>query len=515
MRRMFTVILMGAFIAMPALQAQEPIDYDMVMKIKNEGLSNSHVMEYLFQLTDVLGPRLTNSPSYTKAAEWVRDELKSTGLVNAKLESWGDFGRGWEVDHFSIEMTAPDYVNVIAFPKAWTGSTNGPITGQPVIVKIESEADFDEYRGKLAGAIVLIPSTFEVEPHFDADARRHDEESLANLAMAPTPRRGGGGRRFGGFRARRELRNKIRAFYKEEGIGVLLEPSARDDGTLHVSAGGSYEIGSDIAPATLTVAVEQYQRIYRLVDRDIPVTLKIEVATSFYEDDPKGYNVVAEIPGTDRKLKNQLVMLGGHLDSWHSGTGATDDGAGVVVAMEVVRILKALGVKPKRTIRIVLWGGEEQGLHGSRGYVKNHFGDPETMKLKAAHKNFAGYFNMDNGGGKFRGIYAQSNDAVVPIFEQWLKPFNNMGATTVAIRNTGGTDHLSFDAVGLPGFQFIQDPMDYGTRSHHTNMDVYERIVPADLMQASVIMASFVYHTAMRAEKLPRKPLPKVRSPRN
>jgi Zn-dependent M28 family amino/carboxypeptidase len=272
-------------------------------------------------------------------------------------------------------------------------------------------------------------------------------------------------------------------------------------------------MGEETAVPALTVSIEHYSRIARLLEHDIPVKLEINVKSKFFEDDSLGYNVIGEIAGTDKKLKGQLVMLGGHLDSWHSGTGSTDNAAGCAVALEAVRILKAIGVKPRRTIRVGLWGGEEQGLHGSRGYVAKHFGDRKTMKLKSAHKNFSGYFNLDNGTGKIRGIYLQGNDAIRPVFEALLKPFNDLGAATLTIRNTGGTDHLAFDAVGLPGFQFIQDQIDYNTRTHHTNMDVYDHALKSDLMQASVIMASFVYHTAMRDEKLPRKPLPKPEPP--
>ena len=289
----------------------------------------------------------------------------------------------------------------------------------------------------------------------------------------------------------------------------MLEPSRRKYGIVRVHRGGSFKINEDPGIPSLVVAAEHYNRIVRLLKKDIPVKLAIQIETKFHEEDSLGYNIIAEIPGTDRKLKKELVMLGAHFDSWHAGTGTTDNAAGCAVVMEAVRILKAIGVKPRRTIRIALWGGEEQGLLGSRGYVEKHFAERKTMTLKPAHALLSAYFNLDNGTGKIRGIYLQGNDAVRPIFEAWLRPFHDLGATTVTIRNTGGTDHLSFDAVGLPGFQFIQDPIDYSTRTHHTNMDVYDHALKSDLMQASVIMASFVYHAAMRDEKLPRKPLPK------
>jgi Zn-dependent M28 family amino/carboxypeptidase len=249
----------------------------------------------------------------------------------------------------------------------------------------------------------------------------------------------------------------------------------------------------------------------RLLDANVEVEVELDTKTKFL-DDSTGYNVVAEIPGTDRKLKAELVMLGGHLDSWHAATGATDNAAGTAVMMEAVRILQAIGLKPRRTIRIALWGSEEQGLFGSKNYVKKHFGDPEDMRLLPDHAKLSAYYNVDNGTGKIRGVYLQENSDTQPIFEAWLKPFHDMGATTVTMRNTGGTDHLSFDAVGLPGFQFIQDEIDYNTRTHHTNMDTYERLQEGDLKQAAVIVASFVYHTAMRDEKLPRKTLPEAKA---
>jgi Zn-dependent M28 family amino/carboxypeptidase len=309
------------------------------------------------------------------------------------------------------------------------------------------------------------------------------------------------------------MQEKMMKLLREEGTAVLLEPSRGEHGTLFVGGGGSRSMGSDPALPSLVVAIEHYSRIARLLEKGLPVKLEINIQNRFYEDDSLGYNVVAEIPGTDKKLKDEVVMLGGHLDSWHAGTGATDNAAGCAVAMEAVRILKAIGVQPRRTIRIALWSGEEQGLLGSRGYAQKHFGDRGTMRLKPEHEKFSAYFNLDNGTGKIRGVYLQGNDAVRPIFEAWLKPFHDLGANTLTIRNTGGTDHLSFDAVGLPGFQFIQDRIDYDTRTHHTNMDVYDHALDGDLIQASVIMASFVYHTAMRDEKLPRKPLPKPEQP--
>lgn len=475
-----------------------------------EGFENSQVMEILSYLTDVYGPRLTNSPNYMKAAQWARDKLTEWGLENAHLEPWGGFGRGWALKKLSVEMLEPQYSPIIAYPKAWTRGTNGVVTGTPVLVEINSEEDLDKYRGKLQGKIVLTRGERELELDFKAEARRHNDSSLTALAQAPEPgQRSPFLARREEFMRRRMLMRKVESLFKEENVAVLLEPSERNYGIVRAHSGGSYRMDGEAGIPSLVVAAEHYNRIARLLEKKIPVTLAIQIETEFFDQDSLGYNIIAEIPGVDKKLKKEIVMLGAHFDSWHSGTGTTDNGAGSAVVMEAVRILKAIGVKPRRTIRIALWGGEEQGLLGSRGYVKNHFADRETMELKPEHALLSAYFNLDNGTGKIRGIYLQGNDAVRPIFEAWLRPFHDLGATTVTIRNTGGTDHLSFDAVGLPGFQFIQDPIDYSTRTHHTNMDVYDHALKGDLMQASVIMASFVYHAAMRDEKLPRKPLPK------
>ena len=514
MKKYSVICLLLLFAVTFTANAQEPIDWTMVSKIKAEGFKNSQVMETMFYLTDVHGPRLTNSPNYQAASQWCVDKMTEWGLVNAKLESWGGFGRGWAVERYSIEMLEPQYVNLIAYPKAWTPGTDGTISGQPVLVDIKSEEDFEKYKGTLKGAIVMQKPSREAETHFKADAKRRSEEDLAKLVEAPEPgARPSRSARRAEFRHRRALRNKISKFFKKEQVAVVLDGSQREHGTIRVGSGGSYKMGEETAVPALTVSIEHYSRIARLLEHDIPVKLEINVKSEFFEDDSMGYNVVGEIAGTDKKLKDQVVMLGGHLDSWHSGTGSTDNASGCAVALEAVRILKAIGVKPRRTIRVGLWGGEEQGLHGSRGYVAKHFGDRKTMKLKSAHKNFSGYFNLDNGTGKIRGVYLQGNDAIRPVFETFLKPFNDLGAATLTIRDTGGTDHLSFDAVGLPGFQFIQDQIDYNTRTHHTNMDVYDHALKSDLMQASVIMASFVYHTAMRDAKLPRKPLPKPEPP--
>ncbi len=495
------------------LQAEE-VDHEMMMRIRHEGLKNSQVMETMSYLTDVHGPRLSNSPGLKAASEWSRDKLTEWGLTNAALEPWGEFGRGWSLERFSIHMTEPSFSPIIAYPKAWTAGTGGKVSGQPVLLDISSEEDLDEYKGKLNGAIVLMAGTREAQTHFEADARRRDEESLKELAMAPDPagRSGFAGRRAE-FRRLRQLRRKVAEFLKKEGAAVVLEASRGEHGTLFVGGGGSRDPKDEPAIPQLVVSIEHHARIARLLEKKVPVNLEVEIATQFHEEDLQGYNVVADISGTDPRIGSELVMLGGHIDSWHAATGATDNAAGVAVAMEAVRILRALNVEPRRTIRVGFWSGEEQGLLGSRGYVEKHFAVRKTMELKPDHDKFSAYFNLDNGTGKIRGVYLQENSAVRPIFEAWLEPFQDLGAETLSVRNTGGTDHLAFDAVGLPGFQFIQDPIDYSTRTHHTNMDFWDHAIAGDLMQASVIMAAFVYNAAMRDEKLPRKPLPLPEEP--
>ncbi len=509
-RAAIALVLFFAF----TLFAQERVDLQMVQKIRSEEFNNSKVMETLSYLTDVYGPRLTNSPNWFKAANCAKDQLTKWGLVKANLEPWGTFGKGWSVNKFSLEMIEPQYEPLVAYPEAWTSGTNGVVSGSPVLLEIKDEKDFDQYKGKLKGMIVMLGGERDVEKRFEADAKRYTDQELIDLSKAPDP----GARspffaRFAEFRRMRELNNKIEKFLKEEGAAVILKPSRGQDGTLFSQSGGSYQMNGEAGIPSFQVAIEYYNRIVRLIKENISVKIEAGLSTTFYDKDSLGYNVVAEIPGTDPKLKDQLVMLGGHLDSWQASTGATDNAAGCSVVMEAVRILKELDVKPRRTIRIVLWSGEEQGLLGSRGYVLKHFGDPKTLELKPEQKKVSAYFNLDNGSGKIRGVYLQGNDAVRPIFEEWLKPFNDLGASTLTIRTTGGTDHLSFDGVGIPGFQFIQDPLDYSTRTHHSNMDNYDHASKSDLMQASAIMAFFIYNAAMRDEMIPRKALVKQVSP--
>lgn len=502
MKSLFTSLSM---LLVVIVNCQEKVDLAAVTKLKDEGLKNSKVMNYAFYLTDVSGSRLTGSPGYLRAANWAKEELTRMGLVNAQLEPWGDFGKGWQQEKCYLAMTAPYYQSLIAIPRAWTGSTPGkkPMTGEVVLVKAKDSVELMQYAGKLKGKIIMQWTAATVKPSFEADGSRFADSVLEKMANAKlqVPAQGQGqgrpqGAPGGGFNTQRRLAELINA---EQPALILTMNQRGNDGTVFVSSGGSFAKDAAIAPASVALSSDDFLRIQRMLEAGTPVTLEADVKTQFFDEDLKGYNVVAEIPGSDPVLKDELVMLGGHLDSWHGATGATDNAAGCSVMMEVVRLLQSTGLKPRRTIRIALWGGEEQGLIGSRNYVTNHFTD------SVARSKVSAYYNLDNGTGKIRGIYLQSNPNVKDLFASWLEPFNEMGAKTVTISNTGGTDHQSFDRLGIPGFQFIQDPIEYDTRTHHTNMDTYDHLIPDDLKQAAVVIASFVYHTAQREEKIPRK----------
>jgi len=518
MKKLISLLTVFVFISSVSIAQEEKLDMDMVSKIKKEGLENSKVMEIAMYLTDVSGPRLTSSPGYMRAANWAKNKLSEWGLVNANLEPWGDFGKAWEQQKCYIAMTAPYYEPIIAVPRAWTGGTNGPLTGNVVLVKAKDTTELLQYAGKLQGKIVMTWSPVVLKPSFTPDGDRFADSTLEKMSKAePTQQQGQRNlqsqqndpqrqQRMNQFAVQRRVNELLN---KEKPALILSMNQNGNDGTVFVSSGGSYAKDAEEAPANLMLSSDDYLKMQRLIEAGIVVSIEAEVKTKFFTDDLKGYNVIAEIPGTDKSLKEELVMLGGHLDSWHGSTGATDNAAGCAVMMEVVRILKSTGFKPRRTIRIALWSGEEQGLHGSRNYVKNHFADPAKMELTAEHGKVSAYYNLDNGTGKIRGVYLQGNKDVAPIFTKWLEPFADLGAKTLTISNTGGTDHLAFDAVGIPGFQFIQDEIEYDTRTHHTNMDTYDHLVSDDLKQAATIIASFVYHTAQRDQKLPRKELPK------
>jgi carboxypeptidase Q len=515
MKKSLLFSLLTAGISFSAV-AQEVVDQAIVQKIREEGLNHSQVMKTAFYLTDVAGPRLSGSPGLKNAQNWALKELQGYGLVNGKLEPWGKFGKGWQVNKNYAAITVPYYHAIIAIPKAWTSSTKGAIKGDVVLVKIDTLTDMAKYKGKLAGKIVVFDAANPLVRSKTPDLSRYTDEELAKMASATAPPAGGRGPRTGNpqmetfMAARRKalaMRGAINTFLQQEGAGLILSQGRGTDGTVFTTNGASYADTAKAALPELETSGEDYLRIVRLLRAGQKVQMEADVQTQFYSDDMQGYNVIAEIPGTDKKLKEEVVMLGGHFDSWHAGTGATDNAAGSAVMMEAMRILKTIGFKPKRTIRIALWSSEEQGLFGSRGYVAAHFGKKDSLKKEQS--KLSAYYNLDNGTGKIRGIYLQGNAAVGPIFQSWLDPFKDLGASTVTISNTGGTDHQSFDAVNIPGFQFIQEGMDYNTRTHHSNQDTYDRLVEDDLKQAATIVASFVYNTAQRAEMLPRKEAPK------
>ena len=512
--------------------AQEKVDLDTISRIRYEGFHNSKIMEIASGLMDGIGERLTGSPNMKKANEWTRDQLTSFGLVNAHLEPWSPFGRGWANEYINVRMVSPDIAPIIAYAKAWTPGTSGAVKGHVVRVNIRTPQDEERYRGKLAGKIVLVGDDPEVKPSVEPLSERYNQKSLEEIEQYEIP----GERneaRFAEFRRRFRFLQQVSKFFDEEKVLAVIDHSrgALGGGTVFVQQGGSYKEGQTVGTPQITIAQEHWDRIARLLAEKKEVELEVNVKNNFYDDAMTQWDTIAEIPGTDKK--DEIVMLGAHLDSWHSGTGATDNGAGTVVMMEAVRILKAIGIKPRRTIRIGLWSGEEQGLLGSQWYVAHHFGsrppytdgerkgDPTVIRRDAGpmsikegeQSKVSAYFNVDNGTGRIRGVYMQENAAVEPIFEAWMKPFHDLDMDTLTMRDTGGTDHLSFDAVGIPGFQFIQDPVEYDTRTHHSNMDVYDRLQPDDLKQAAVIVASFVYLAAQRDQMFPRKPIEKELPP--
>ncbi|MGA1986173.1 MAG: M20/M25/M40 family metallo-hydrolase [Candidatus Sulfotelmatobacter sp.] len=521
------VIILSFVPAVWSQERQEKVDLETISRIRYEGFHNSKVMEYASGLMDSIGERLTGSPNMKRANEWTRDQLTAMGLSNSHLEPWGPFGRGWANQYTNVRMMSPDIAPLLVYAKAWTPGTNGVVTGKCIRVTIEDKKDFDKYRGKLAGMIAIFGADAEVKPITEAPYKRLSDDDLAKTGEYEIP----GERppfRMSEIARRRQFTKDLNQFFADEKVLAVIDHSrgTSGGGTVFVQSGGSYKPGETTTVPQLTMASEHWTRIARLLLQKKDVALELNVTNTFYDDDPMQYDTIAEIPGTDKK--DEVVMLGAHLDSWHAGTGATDNGAGTIVMMEAMRILKALDIKPRRTIRIGLWSGEEEGLLGSQGYVEQHFGsrppmDDPNMKgmptllrrdagpvtVKPEQAKVSAYFNIDNGTGKVRGIYLQENEAVAPIFKAWMEPFKDLGMTTLTMRNTGGTDHLSFDAVGIPGFQFIQDPIEYDTRTHHSNMDVYDRLQPEDLKQISVIVASFVYDAAMRDQMLPRKPIEK------
>jgi hypothetical protein len=590
-RKLLGVILLYAFLLpgfsfaqAPARPAVFSVPKDVIDKIKDEGMNRSQVMQTLSYLSDVVGPRLTASPGMKRGNDWTRDTLAKWGMENAHLEPWGPFGRGWTLKRFYAMVDGPTAFPLIAYPKAWSPGTdslivtnnpstkkgakmpppqanpNTEFTAEVVHFNATNEAELEQYKGKLKGKIVLVGPLREIRAHFEPLGTRSTDKELLELADAPDPatvQR----QAFtppANFQQQQQFNQKRMRFLADEGPAILVDAGRGDGGTIFVQQATAFppapaaegtpatpaprvwEKGANV-PVQFSAAAEHFNRVARMVDAGEKVTMSVDLAVEFQDQDLNGYNTVAEIPGSD--LKDQLVMLGGHLDSWQSGTGATDNGAGCAVMMEAMRIIKTLGLTPRRTIRIALWTGEEQGLLGSRAYVKQHFGylgdgttpafggggggggnrnqAPLPLTKLAEYDKLSAYYNIDNGTGKIRGVYLQGNDNVRSIFRTWLDPFKDpkwwnpnydaakdvsFAANTLTLSNTGGTDHLSFDAIGLPGFQFIQDEVEYSSRTHHSNMDVFDRIQADDMKQMATIVATFVYQTAMMDEKIPHKP---------
>ncbi len=508
-------------------RSQDKEGVDVSARIRDAALNHSQIMDMVGYLTDVVGPRLTGSPNLMRAEQYSRDKLREWGLANARLEAWGPFGRGWSVEDFSAKILPPGFTPLIAYPKAWSPGTNGAIRGEVIFLDVRNAADLDRYKGKLKGSIVLFSPARQIDPLFDPPAQRQSDEELLRLANAPPPDPHQPFQFTPEQRAAEVLNYLKWQLVQNEGAALVLQPSVSDGGTVYVTSATvpyppdvpfakrvrAWDPSKPVVTPQVNVAAEQYNRIVRLVARGIRVELEVNISVRFYDDDPMSYNVIGEILGTD--LKDEVVMVGGCIDSWHAGTGATDNAAGVATALEVMRILQSYGLKPRRTVRIGLWSGEEQGSLGSRAYVAAHLGrkidasDTQSggtrFEFKPEYEKFDAYFNFDYGTGHIRGVFLQGNEAVRPVFRELLEPFKDLGASTLSIAEMGG-DHASFDDIGLPGFQWIRDYMEGNhTRAAHTNMDTYDHVVEGELKQSAAVAAFFVYRLAMRDEKLPRE----------
>jgi Zn-dependent M28 family amino/carboxypeptidase len=529
------ILLVAAFAAIPtAQQPSEKLDYAAIAQIRDEGLSRSQAMETLWWLTDRYGPRVTGSPAFEEAGAWAMKKMTDWGLTNVHREEW-DFGRGWSLVRFSAHMTEPQVQVLIGLPKTWSVGTEGPVSADVVRVSATSEVDLAKYKGQLKGKIVLSQPARAVRMLEGPFIVRMDGELAKEAETTPIPAqrpstgsgqagrgRGedAGDQPAGGGRGQaQQFQQRLQQFYKDEGVVAVFDRGSDSDTAnmgSNLSVNQQHPDGGTIFPGTVnraaaagvpqvTLAVEHYNRMVRLIEHNVPIKVELDLKVQFHEN-AKGYNFVGDIPGTD--LASEVVLLGAHFDSHSFATGATDNATGSTAMLEAARIIKTLGLKPRRTIRVALWGGEEQGLLGSRAYALAHFGDPQTMQLKPEHAKLAAYFNLDNGTGKIRGIWMQSNLAVRPIFEQWIAPLQDLGVTILGPRSVSSTDHVSFDNLGLPGFQFVQDRLEYNARTHHSNMDTYDRIQRDDMVQQATVAAIFAYDAAMRDEKLPRKALP-------
>ena len=519
MTRILVILtLMSAVVALPGTQAPaEKLDLAMIGRIRDEGLNRSQVMDHISWLSDVYGPRLTGGPGIMQASEWALSKFGEWRLENGHREPFA-FGKGWSLVRFSVHLVEPQVEPLIGFPGGWTPSTNGAVVAEVTPTDIATDVDFEKYRGNLKGRIVLTQPLREVRMLEGPFVLRMTDKDFAESATVPPPAgRGGGGMAF---------QQRVRQFYKDEGVIAIFSRGSDadtagggsdlswrqqrpDGGTVFPTGSGPRGADAGTGLPIVTLAVEHYNRLLRILAKDVPVKVELNLQTRFYDEtSPNGFNLIAEIPGSDPVLKDEVVLIGAHFDSVAAGTGATDNATGSAAMMEAMRILKAVGAKPRRTIRLGLWGAEEQGLMGSRFHVRQHYGDPATMTLKPAHEKLSVYFNSDNGSGRVRGVWLQGNAAVEPIFKQWIAPLKDLGVVSLGPRSVTSTDHVSFDAVGLPAFQFMVDRLEYNARTHHSNMDTYDRVQRDDMVQHATVAAIFAYNAAMRDEKLPRKPLP-------
>ncbi len=505
--------------ATPALRGQDPGtgDADVVRAIRTEGADRSEAMTIVRWLSDVYGPRVTGTPAIEAAGAWAAERMRSWGL-DVHEERFA-YGRGWSLERFHAHMVEPQVMPIIGYPRAWTPSTAGTVTAEVARVDLDSAAGRTRARGTLRGKVVLLQPEREVAMLEGDVVLRMDDELLARAA------RPGREEALGSGGTGPRLNAALHEYLVEEGVVAVLDrgsdvarlvgggplgsdlawPTQRTDGgTVFVGAGGSRVANAPSTVPTATIAVEHYNRMARLVDMGLPVAVEINITTRFHDEArPNGFNLIGEITGTD--LADEVVILGAHLDSTHAATGATDNAAGVAAMMEAARILQAIGARPRRTIRVALWGGEEEGLLGSRAYVARHYGGGNAGSQRPRHGELSAYYNLDNGAGRIRGIWLQGHDEAAPLFREWMRDLADLGVTTIGLRSTQGTDHLPFDRAGLPGFQFIQDRLEYNSRTHHSNMDFTDRVQPEDLRQMAIVAAVFAYRTAMAEEKVPRR----------
>lgn len=556
MKRLLALSLALVTISLSA-QSPEPVDNAAIAKIREEGFKRSQVMETMFWLTDRYGPRLTGSKEFEEAGDWAVKQLQSWGVENVRKERFA-FGRGWSLVKFHAQMLEPRVMPIIGLPKAWSTGTKGMFTADVVRPQITNAQDAEQWRGKLRGKIVLTQPAREVRLlEGPVVLRYNDNPKWVEEALSVPPARGGGaGRAGGGGDAGRAggaagdagrggagaaaaggrgaagaggrggagggaPAFNVNTFYREEGVLALFDRGSNSDmsaggsdlswqtqrvdgGTVFVQSGGSATADPATILPQVTLAVEHYNRMVRLLDHNTPVKVELNIDVATREEDPaspNGFNVIGEIRGTDKA--DEIVVIGAHFDSWHGATGATDNAAGSAAMMEVLRIFTATGLRPRRTVRIGLWGAEENGLIGSQFYVREHLGTRDAPKPELAKTT--AYFNIDNGTGKIRGIWMQGNTAVKPIFEAWTRPLKDLGVDILGPRSVSSTDHTRFDSVGVPAFQFVQERLEYNSRTHHSNMDFYDRVQAEDMKQMATVTAVFVWHAANRESLLPRK----------